>query len=127
MLTVVLDLICFGVNMYLVAIGWMYVAVLMAVVEGLSSQGTWVGAFFTFLLYGLLPVSVLLYIMGTPLRRKARLKAEAEERASAAAMADPHHPQSQDSSKGLVGEADRSGHAPRAAQDDAVAPVRKEL
>jgi len=68
--------------MYLVVIGWLYVAVLMAVAEGLSPQGSWLGASVTFLLYGLLPVSVVAYIMGTPLRRKARLKEEAAEQAA---------------------------------------------
>lgn len=66
--------------MYLVAIAWMYVVLMMAVAEALSSQGTLLGAFFTLLLYGLLPLGVVLYIMGTPLRRRARL---AEARAQA--------------------------------------------
>ena len=92
--------------MYLVVIGWLYVAVLMAVAEGLSPQGSWLGASVTFLLYGLLPVSVVAYIMGAPLRRKARLKQEAEELAS---LAQP----------------DTSSHAPRAGQDDSIAPVRE--
>ena len=64
--------------MYLVAIGWIYVVVLMAVVEAVSSQGTVLGAIFTFILYGLLPVSIVLYVMGSPARRRARLRAEAE-------------------------------------------------
>ena len=59
--------------MYLVAIAWMYVVLMMAVAEALSTQGTLLGAFFTLLLYGLLPLGVVLYIMGTPLRRRARL------------------------------------------------------
>jgi membrane protein implicated in regulation of membrane protease activity len=92
--------------MYLVVIGWLYVAVLMAVAEGLSPQGSWLGAIVTFLLYGLLPVSVVAYIMGAPLRRKARLKQEAEELAS---LAQP----------------DTSSHAPRTAQDGSIAPVRE--
>lgn len=63
--------------MYLVAIGWMYVVVMMAVVEATSSNGTLLGAFFTFVLYGALPLSVVLYILRSPGRKRARLAAEA--------------------------------------------------
>ncbi|MDP1646804.1 MAG: hypothetical protein Q8M01_01190 [Rubrivivax sp.] len=83
--------------MHIVAIAWMFVVVMMAVVEALSSQGTVLGAVFTFVLYGALPLSVVLYIMGEPARRRARRAAE-----SAAP--------------------DGSGVAP----GDAVAPERKE-
>jgi mannose/fructose/N-acetylgalactosamine-specific phosphotransferase system component IID len=38
--------------MYVVAIAWLYVVLLMAVAEALSSQGTVLGAVFTFVLYG---------------------------------------------------------------------------
>jgi hypothetical protein len=58
--------------MYLVPIAWMYVVLMMAAAEAISPQGTLLGAFFTALLYGVLPLSVVLYIMGTPGRRKAR-------------------------------------------------------
>ena len=58
--------------MYLVAIAWMYVVLMMAVAEALSSQGTVLGALLTLLLYGLLPLGIVLYIMGTPLRRRTR-------------------------------------------------------
>lgn len=59
--------------MYLVAIAWMYVVMMMAVVEALSPQGTVLGAVFTFVLYGLLPVGIVMYVLGTPLRLRARL------------------------------------------------------
>ena len=52
--------------MYLVAIAWIYVVLMMAVAEALSSQGTVLGAVITFVLYGVLPLSVVLYIMGAP-------------------------------------------------------------
>ena len=64
--------------MYLVAIAWMYVVLMMAAAEALSSQGTVLGAIFTVLLYGLLPLCILLYILGTPARRRA-IKAAASE------------------------------------------------
>jgi NADH:ubiquinone oxidoreductase subunit 6 (subunit J) len=63
--------------MYLVAIGWLYVAVMMALAEAVSSQGSVLGALFTFLLYGLLPVAIVMYLLGTPARRAARRRAEA--------------------------------------------------
>ena len=61
--------------MYLVAIAWCYVVVMWALVEAFSPGGSMLGAFFTLLLYGLLPASVLLYIMGAPMRWRRR-KAE---------------------------------------------------
>ncbi len=63
--------------MYLVAIAWMYVVLMMGVAEALSSNGTVLGALFTVLLYGVLPLGILLYIMGAPLRRRARRQQEA--------------------------------------------------
>ena len=91
--------------MLLVAIAWIYVVVLMAVVEATSSTGTLLGALFTLLLYGLMPLALVLYLLATPARRKARRAAEEAALAKASA-ADP----------------DRGGHAP----GDAVAPVREE-
>ncbi|MFD2754200.1 hypothetical protein [Comamonas terrae] len=60
--------------MYLVAIAWLYVTVMMAVAEAAAPGGSWLGAFFTFALYGVLPLSIVLYILGTP-GRKRRLRA----------------------------------------------------
>lgn len=98
--------------MHLVAIAWMYVVLMMSVVEALSPQGTVIGAVFTFLLYGLLPLSVVLYILGTPARRKALKVAQAAEDAAATAAA-----------TSAVSEAPDGGrHAPGAA----IAPERKE-
>ena len=62
--------------MYLVAIAWGYVVIMMAVAEATSPNGTLLGAFFTFVLYGALPLSVVMYLLGTPARRRARLAAE---------------------------------------------------
>ncbi|NML14530.1 hypothetical protein [Azohydromonas caseinilytica] len=63
--------------MYLVALGWLYVVLMMAVAEAMAPSGTVLGAVFTFLLYGVLPLSIVLYLMGTPARRQARRRAEA--------------------------------------------------
>ena len=63
--------------MYLVAIAWLYVVVLMALAEGFGAGGSWLGATVTFALYGLLPLGITLYLMGTPSRRAARRRREA--------------------------------------------------
>jgi len=62
--------------MYLIAIAWAYVALLMAAAEALSPQGTLFGAFITLMLYGILPLGLLLYILGTPGRRRRQRAAE---------------------------------------------------
>ena len=62
--------------MYLVAIAWLYVAVIMAIAEATHSQGSILGAIITLLLYGVLPLSLVLYVMGTPMRRRQRLQQE---------------------------------------------------
>lgn len=67
--------------MYIVAIAWLYVVFMMAVAEAMSAQGTLLGAFFTLLLYGVGPLALLLYILGTPARKRRRAR---EEAASAA-------------------------------------------
>ncbi len=91
--------------MYLVAIAWLYVALMMALAEATHANGSVLGAVFTFLLYGLGPVALVLYLLGTPQRRRARQRAEA-----ASAPLDP----------------DGGGHAPAVAEARPVAPVREE-
>ena len=56
-------------NMLLLA--WIYVVVLMALIEALSSTGTVLGAFFTLLMYGVFPMALLLYFALRKLRRRA--------------------------------------------------------
>jgi hypothetical protein len=89
--------------MLIVTVAWMYVVLMMAVAEATSPQGTVLGAVITFLLYGVLPLSIVLYVMGTPGRTRARARREA---ASAAAALEP----------------DRGGHA----AGTPVAPEREE-
>jgi hypothetical protein len=74
--------------MYVIAIGWGYVVLMMAVVEAQSPQGTVLGAVFTFVLYGVLPLSIVLYIMGTPARKRARAAAESAANTAANTAAD---------------------------------------
>ena len=68
--------------MHIVAIAWMYVVLMMAIAEAVSSQGTVLGAVFTVLLYGLLPLGIVLYILATPARKRARRAAEAARSAA---------------------------------------------
>ncbi|MDR7331380.1 hypothetical protein [Roseateles asaccharophilus] len=69
--------------MYLIAIAWAYVALMMAAAEATSPQGTLFGAFITLMLYGILPLGLLLYILGTPGRRRRKRAAEASAQADA--------------------------------------------
>lgn len=62
--------------MYIVAIAWLYVVFMMAVAEAMSPQGTLLGAFFTLLLYGVGPLALVLYILGTPARKRRRAREE---------------------------------------------------
>jgi mannose/fructose/N-acetylgalactosamine-specific phosphotransferase system component IID len=94
--------------MYLIAIGWLYVALMMAVAEATSSSGSVLGALITFVLYGVAPVSLVMYIMGTPGRRRAIKAREAAELAQGTLQAS-HPPDSG-----------------RESAADTVAPVRKE-
>jgi hypothetical protein len=64
--------------MYLVALAWGYVVLMMAAVEATSPQGTVFGAFITLLLYGVLPLGLVLYILGTPGRKRRRRAEDAE-------------------------------------------------
>jgi len=66
--------------MYIVAIGWMYVALMMAITETSIVAGV-----ATFVLYGLVPVSIIVYIMGTGGRRRRRREQAAREAREAAA------------------------------------------
>ena len=63
--------------MHLIAVAWIYVALMMAVAEAMHSQGTVLGGVFTFLLYGVLPLVIVVYLLDSPRRRKARRAAEA--------------------------------------------------
>lgn len=104
--------------MYLIIIAWLYVTLLMALAEAFSTQGTVLGAIITFVFYGLLPMSLVAYLMGTPMRRKARQR-DASENAQQAQQA-------QLTSNAGSGEPNASRHATGVTQDAAVTPVRKE-
>jgi hypothetical protein len=78
--------------MYLVVIAWVYVVLMVAVAEAASSNGSLLGAVLTFLMWGLLPLTIVVYLMRSPARRRARRAAEAAEAASALAPDRGDHP-----------------------------------
>ena len=88
--------------LYLVAIGWIYVVLMMSVAEALAPTGSLLGALITFVFYGVLPLALVLYLLATPARRKALRAREAAELSAA--------------------QPDGSGHT----AGDAVAPKREE-
>ena len=59
--------------MHIVAIGWLYVTLLMALTEQ-----TVVAGVLTFVFYGLAPVSLIVWLLGTPGRRRAASVAVAD-------------------------------------------------
>lgn len=90
--------------MVLIAIAWGYVVLMVAVVEATSPRGTLLGALFTVLLYGVLPLGIVGYLVLSPARKRARRAAESA--VSNDASVDP----------------DQGGHAAR----DAIATKREE-
>ena len=66
--------------MYIIAIGWLWVAFMMAITE----TGV-VAGLATFLFYGLVPCWLVLFLLGTPARRRRQARA----RAAAAVAASP--------------------------------------
>jgi hypothetical protein len=86
--------------MYIIPIAWLYVVLMMAVAEATNTTGTVLGAIITFVMYGLGPVALVVYLMGSPARKRAIKAREAAESS----------------------QPDASGHAPT----DAVSPMRKE-
>jgi membrane protein implicated in regulation of membrane protease activity len=103
--------------MYLVLIAWIYVAFMMAIAEATSPVGSLLGAAFTFLLYGVLPMSIVGYIMGTPARRRAIKAKQATELAHTG------------NANGVrTGDGDAASVAPNAHSETtshAITPVRK--
>ncbi|MDF3837960.1 hypothetical protein P3W85_34260 [Cupriavidus basilensis] len=70
--------------MYIVAIGWLYVVLMMAITEHTAVAGV-----ATFVFYGLAPVALVVYIMGTPGRRRRRKAEEARLAQPGQATSDP--------------------------------------
>lgn len=114
--------------MYIVPMAWLYVALMMAVAEANHPTGTLLGALMTFVLYGLGPVLLVVYLMGAPGRRRAIKSQEAAElevanalKAQAQAQAQTQvQNQDQDQAQALA-----EPDAGRQAATDTVAPVRE--
>jgi hypothetical protein len=60
--------------MYIVAIAWLYVTSMMALTESSVIAGV-----LTFVFYGLLPCALLLWLVGTPQRRRNQSRKVAEQ------------------------------------------------
>ncbi len=95
--------------MILVAVAWLYVVLMIAVVEATGSQGSLLGAAVTVLLYGVLPMGLVMYLLLSPARRRARRAAESALVVEPPSSARPLDP-------------DRGRHP----AGDAVAPEREE-
>ncbi len=104
--------------MYLIVIAWMYVVLMMSVAEATHPTGTLLGALMTFVLYGVGPVALVVYLMGAPSRRKAIKAREAAEAAEATTLM----PSSFEPDAG----SHAAGGAKTVAADTGIAPVRKE-
>lgn len=107
--------------MYLIVIAWTYVTLMMAVAEATSPTGTLLGAIITFVLYGVLPMGILVYILGTPSRKRALKAREAAEQAAYDAE------QAAAATAATASATPDAGSEPAAgAEHGSVAPVRKE-
>ena len=63
--------------MHIIAIGWLWVAFMMAI-----TQKSILAGLSTFVFYGLLPCALLLYLLTTPARRRRRAQREAGDSAA---------------------------------------------
>jgi len=110
--------------MYLIAIAWMYVVLMMSVAEATNTTGTVLGALITFFLYGVLPLFLVLYIMRTPARKRA---IKAQEKVEVAVIQKINDQESSSESLSDSDLPNTSSHAAGAAPTDSIPAVRKEL
>lgn len=75
--------------MVLIAIAWMYVVLMVAVVEASSPQGSLLGAMSTVVFYGLIPLGIVGYLFFSPARRRRRRALEAGQARAESAALDP--------------------------------------
>lgn len=81
--------------MYIIAIAWLYVAFMMALTEHSITAGV-----ATFLFYGLFPLALFLWLVGTPQRKRNKQRAIALE--SSHSHEDKAAPPPPDSSSGAA-------------------------
>ena len=74
--------------MYIVAIAWLYVTLMMALTEP-----NLVAGILTFVFYGFLPCALLLWLIGTPQRRRNKLRVMAEQQLDQPDRPDPQSDQ----------------------------------
>lgn len=67
--------------MVIVAIAWLYVVFMMSITEHTAVAGV-----MTFLFYGVFPLTIVLYLMGTPQRKRNRQLAEKNKAAATQAV-----------------------------------------
>ncbi len=60
-------------RMYIIAIGWLYVTILVA-----ANEASLIGGIVSFTFYGLLPCGILLWMSGSKVRRQRRAYREAQ-------------------------------------------------
>lgn len=101
--------------MHIVALAWIFVVLLMALAEAVSSRGSVLGALITLVLYGLLPLAIVLYLMATPMRRRARRTALDQAAEASDVVAE----------RSAAADGDGGGHA-TGRPGSAIAAVRKE-
>jgi Ca2+/Na+ antiporter len=78
--------------MYIVAIAWIYVVLMMSITEYSVIAGI-----MTFLLYCVFPLTIVLYLMRTPQRKRERLEKQAalqKQKAATATSTDSSEPES---------------------------------
>lgn len=68
----------YNLAMYIIAIGWLYITLLMAATETSLTAGI-----LTFVVYGAAPLALLLWLAGTPQRRRNQLPHEIVDHAVA--------------------------------------------
>ena len=68
-----------AITMYIIAIAWLYVVFMMAITEQSAVAGI-----MTFFCYGVFPLTIVLYLMGTPQRKRNRQLQELKKKSTAA-------------------------------------------
>ncbi|MEO8298714.1 MAG: hypothetical protein ABI574_13005 [Burkholderiales bacterium] len=101
--------------MYIVIMAWLYVALMMALAEANHPLGSVLGALTTFVMYGLAPMALAVYLLRTPHRRRAaREKEQAQHQAA---------PEPSPASSASTAQPDDRGHS----AGSAVAAEREEV
>ena len=77
-------------KMYIIAIGWLYVILMMAITAKSFAAGL-----FIFVAYGLAPVALLLWLLGAPIRRKREAMRKALDEAADQPLDAGHRPDAQ--------------------------------